>query len=208
MMEQLERLGELLAKGGFVMPPLVAGGLLVWFLLGYRFVMLFLGDRREVRVLVQAALEDRILRPSGVLARAAIKAAHAARRPPKHLRPVLDEILYEDELELRRFSTAASAIVRSAPLLGLLGTVAGMISTFDALGDTSSASNAGTGVAGGISEALFSTQLGLLVAIPGLLIGRMLDRQQAVLEGELQRLKDLVALELDGGLPAGEVPKS
>jgi biopolymer transport protein ExbB len=59
--------------------------------------------------------------------------------------------------------------------LGLLGTVTGMIATFDVL------SVFGTGnakaMAGGISEALITTQTGLLVAIPGLYMKGFLDRR-------------------------------
>jgi biopolymer transport protein ExbB len=65
-------------------------------------------------------------------------------------------------------------LVVVAPLLGLLGTVSGMVETFSALaGDP----DAGASVAGGISEALVTTQFGLILAIPGTLVGRWLDRQ-------------------------------
>ena len=64
-------------------------------------------------------------------------------------------------------------LVVVAPLLGLLGTVSGMVETFSALaGDP----DAGDSVAGGISEALVTTQFGLILAIPGTLVGRWLDR--------------------------------
>lgn len=59
-----------------------------------------------------------------------------------------------------------SALTAAAPLLGLAGTVAGMLHTFDAL------STSGSGLSGqmasGISEALITTQIGLVIAIPGL----------------------------------------
>ncbi len=66
-------------------------------------------------------------------------------------------------------------LAAAAPLLGLLGTVSGMIKTFDVI------SYFGTGnakaLAGGISEALISTQFGLIVAIPGLFMGNFLKRR-------------------------------
>ncbi|MEE2836257.1 MAG: MotA/TolQ/ExbB proton channel family protein [Myxococcota bacterium] len=71
---------------------------------------------------------------------------------------------------------AAAAAV--APLLGLLGTVTGMIETFDSLGEMAMHTQGG-GIAGGISEALLSTQLGLCVAIPGLTLDRLLLRVEA-----------------------------
>ncbi|MDL1958169.1 MAG: MotA/TolQ/ExbB proton channel family protein [Deltaproteobacteria bacterium] len=62
-----------------------------------------------------------------------------------------------------------------APLLGLLGTVSGMITTFDVI------AGFGTGnaraMASGISEALVTTQTGLVVAVPGLIIGNLLRRR-------------------------------
>jgi biopolymer transport protein ExbB len=70
----------------------------------------------------------------------------------------------------------------------LLGTVSGMIETFDSLGDMSLYSQSG-GIAGGISQALFSTQMGLCVAVPGVIVGRLLDRRQHQFEDELDRLK-------------------
>lgn len=153
MSDTLVELARLLEKGGFVMPPLVAGALLLWFALGYRGVLLYRFD--------------------------AAKASHLG-----------EDALRETEMGLDRFSSLVKSIVRAAPLAGLLGTVSGMIDTFDALGDTTLLSQAG-GVAGGISEALFSTQMGLLVAIPGLLIGRILDRRQERLQAEVAQLSNI-----------------
>ncbi|WP_421901375.1 MotA/TolQ/ExbB proton channel family protein [Maridesulfovibrio sp.] len=59
-----------------------------------------------------------------------------------------------------------------APLLGLLGTVTGMISTFDVIA-ISGTGNA-RALASGISEALITTQSGLIAAVPGMLFGAIL----------------------------------
>ena len=66
---------------------------------------------------------------------------------------------------LRKDMVVLAALTAVAPLLGLLGTVMGMIETFDAV----SAAGGGTGsrVASGISQALITTQFGLVVAVPG-----------------------------------------
>lgn len=79
-------------------------------------------------------------------------------------------------------------MIAAAPLIGLLGTVAGMISTFESL----SARNAGQameGLAGGISEALLNTEAGLAVAIPAVLLFYYAHRQTQ------KGLRQLVLLE-------------
>ncbi|MCB0355868.1 MAG: MotA/TolQ/ExbB proton channel family protein [Bdellovibrionales bacterium] len=71
-------------------------------------------------------------------------------------------------------------LVVVAPLLGLLGTVVGMIETFDSLDGQHMYSSSG-GIAGGISQAMFTTEMGLLISIPGLLVSRWLERKQNIL---------------------------
>ena len=94
------------------------------------------------------------------------------------------------------------SIVIVAPLAGLLGTVAGMIETFDALGDGALFAASG-GVAGGISQALLTTQMGLVVAIPGVIMGRILDRKQFTLEEDLDQMVILLSGE---GVPQHDGP--
>ena len=76
---------------------------------------------------------------------------------------------------LNRHLWLIAVLAALAPLMGLLGTVTGMIATFDVI------SIFGTGnakaMAGGISEALITTQTGLLVAIPGLYMSGFLSRR-------------------------------
>lgn len=66
-------------------------------------------------------------------------------------------------------------LVGVCPLLGLLGTVAGMTTTFTGMAQPG-ASNLSFEVAGGVSEALVTTQAGLLVAIPGMVLLALLRR--------------------------------
>ena len=77
-----------------------------------------------------------------------------------------------------------NALVKSAPLLGLLGTVAGMIQTFAALSQSGDI----THVSQGISKALLTTQLGLLIALPGVFASAYLKRKFLRLSMELERL--------------------
>ena len=66
---------------------------------------------------------------------------------------------------LRKDFVVLAAFTAVAPLLGLLGTVMGMIDTFDAVSVVSG--DTGSRVAAGISRALITTQFGLVVALPG-----------------------------------------
>lgn len=67
--------------------------------------------------------------------------------------------------------------VSAAPLLGLLGTVTGMLATFAALASGSGGDKTMELVAEGISEALITTETGLVIALPGLFIHYLLVRK-------------------------------
>lgn len=74
--------------------------------------------------------------------------------------------------ELERYLNTLGSIAAVTPLLGLLGTVTGMIRTFSAL--TTGGAGDPAALAGGISEALITTAAGLMVAIPALIAYRYL----------------------------------
>ncbi|HAV61633.1 MAG TPA: hypothetical protein DCY13_04620 [Verrucomicrobiales bacterium] len=91
-------------------------------------------------------------------------------------------------------------MVSAAPLLGLLGTVLGMLKTFQAI-------SVGTGktvdlVAQGISEALITTEMGLLIAIPGYFLAYVIKRKKDEYAAFLARLESFSLLEFQkkGGL--------
>lgn len=189
-----------LRQGGFVMAPLLVGAAVMWYGLGYRMLTLRRGSRLPVRTLVERYLEGWDRPPRGMLDLAAYRATRVAKEARTPLRRQLDDALADLHDEMSRFQTVVRAIVTVAPLTGLLGTVAGMIETFDSLGDMSLYSQSG-GIAGGISQALFTTQLGLVVAVPGLFVGRILRRKQQSIEQEIARIKDLVCARQKGAHP-------
>jgi biopolymer transport protein ExbB len=180
-----------LDEGGFVMWPLVIGLLALWYVIGYRFLTLQRGSRRTLRQLVREYQTGRGHTPRGIIDRAARRAVATARKYPAHVSHVLDDGLFTFYQDVKKGRMIIAGIVTVAPLLGLLGTVTGMIETFDSLGDMSLYAQSG-GIAGGISQALFTTQLGLSVAIPGVIVGRLLDRRQRRLEEELDQIKALL----------------
>lgn len=87
--------------------------------------------------------------------------------------------------ELEKYLGALGTIAAIAPLLGLLGTVIGMIKVFTAL-NLEGAGNASV-LAGGISEALVTTAAGLLVAIPAMMAHRYFVRRVEALVVTLEQ---------------------
>lgn len=102
-------------------------------------------------------------------------------RDREHIEDIVTENILNESTAIDKFGAFVLVIAAVAPLLGLLGTVTGMISTFDIITEH------GTGdpklLSGGISEALVTTMLGLVVAIPLLLLGNLLS-------GWAQKIKD------------------
>ncbi|MFT6154011.1 MAG: biopolymer transport protein ExbB [Bermanella sp.] len=77
--------------------------------------------------------------------------------------------------EMERFLSALGTIAAVTPLMGLLGTVLGMISVFNEI-MAQGTGNAGA-LAGGISEALITTAAGMIIAIPALVFYRIFERR-------------------------------
>ena len=96
---------------------------------------------------------------------------------PDVLEATLQESMLEEMPRLERYLSTLQVLAVISPLLGLLGTVTGMINTFQVI------TVFGTGdprlMSGGISEALVTTQAGLGVAIPIMLIAHFLKRRVA-----------------------------
>jgi biopolymer transport protein ExbB len=91
-----------------------------------------------------------------------------------------------------------------APLLGLFGTVAGMLYTFDALAQGSGGEKTMGLVAKGISEALITTETGLVVALPGLFFQYQLTRKFERYKAFLAHLETVCAQKLYRDLRARE----
>ena len=114
--------------------------------------------------------------------------------PREDLENVLQEAILREIPPLERFLSTLGMLVVIAPLLGLLGTVTGMINVFHVI------TLSGTGdprlMSGGISEALVTTMLGLSVAIPLMLLHNVLnstvDRMVSEMEEKSVALVNLI----------------
>jgi len=186
-------------SGGYVMWPLFVLVIVLWYALGYRYHALRRGSKKSVRVLIRKFASGKRETPRGIVDGAIVDAIAAVEGScrAKAGRPLIDDAFYPYRQELRKYRKTVNTIVMVSPLIGLLGTVSGMIETFDSLGSMTLYSQSG-GIAGGISQALFTTQLGLVVAVPGLVIGRLIDRKSKIMELELEQIKDIICSEAEG----------
>ena len=107
------------------------------------------------------------------LSRIFLRVLSANTRERRQLMDLADEVGSRETMELQRYLGLLATIANIAPLLGLLGTVIGMIEAFHILAAVGSGSPATLG--GGISEALITTAAGLSVAVPMILIHRYLS---------------------------------
>lgn len=160
-----------LQGGGWVMLPLAAVSLWMWTLI-LRKAWAFHSLKRKER----AAQHDNAHASMPSWQRAVLDGFTANRTDNDALNRKLIQTLADKELAgSERGIDTILLLAGIAPLLGLLGTVGGMIATFDSI------LQFGTGnaraLSAGISAALITTQSGLVVAVPGLLAGTILKRR-------------------------------
>ncbi|NJL40402.1 MAG: MotA/TolQ/ExbB proton channel family protein, partial [Leptolyngbyaceae cyanobacterium SM1_4_3] len=102
-------------------------------------------------------------------ARIFLEALEVDHFPPHAFRLTLEGATQAELPMLRRFNSIFDMIITASPLLGLLGTVLGLIRSFASLNLGNVGSESALQVTGGISEALVSTAAGLIVAVVTLL---------------------------------------
>ena len=185
-------------SGGYVMWPLFFLVIILWYAIGYRYHILKRGSKKSVRVLIRKFALGKRQMQRGIIDGAIVDAIEAVEGSCKGIagRDRIEDAFFPYKQALKKYRKTINTIVMVAPLIGLLGTVAGMIETFDSLGSMSLYTQSG-GIAGGISQALFTTQLGLVVAVPGLVIGRLIDRRSKIMELELEQIKDIICSETE-----------
>jgi biopolymer transport protein ExbB len=187
-------------SGGAIMWVLFSLNLLLWYGLGYRYLTLKRGTKGNIRRLIEKHEERGEKKVYvGLLDYAvhdALNAAKTAKQIAQKPREFIYDALFPYMRITAKYSILVKTIVMLAPLVGLLGTVIGMIETFDAL-QSSSMFSQGDSIAGGISKALFTTELGLVVAVPGLIIGRILDKKEEQFTLEFEQIVDIISTKDD-----------
>ena len=199
-------LRNLFAAGGVVMWPLLACSVLAVTLILERLMFWLRVNRRQRRVVREvlqlyrqanlaaalAKLQQNVDLPVARIFLAALELEHPT---PEEFRLALESGAQAEIPSLKRFNTVFETIIGLAPLLGLLGTILGLIASFASLNIGEVGGGKTTGVTAGISEALIATASGLVVAIFTLLFANMFRgmylRQLALIQeygGQLELL--------------------
>jgi len=200
VVETDKTVGDVVEDGGTIGLVILVLGALALLLMISRTGLLFGPGRQAVALMAfveeaaregrLADLKNRVDGSAGIAGRLLQKVLSHRLTSRADREEVLEEAMLESSATLNRFATPIQVIAAVAPLLGLLGTVTGMIATFDVI------TTHGTGdpkmLSGGISAALVTTELGLIVAIPCLLVGSLLNARS-------ERILDLIER---GGLEA------
>jgi len=173
-------IADYLERGGPLMLPLILVSLVMWYLILLQLRLVWQVNRRDLGIdEALAVVRERRVVPAALrgtplchLLGHFLAVAGSDRR---RNRALLESLIAKENRRLGRYLVYIFVLASIAPLLGLLGTVLGMISTFDVIAVF------GTGnpkaLANGISEALITTQSGLFVSIPGLFLAGFLRRR-------------------------------
>ncbi len=194
--ETNETWSEHLAKGGIWVFPILGFAIVSISVAGFKFVQVF--TIRSPQPLVVHEIVKHINKGDAGSARdlAAAQPQPAAEmlvagvENAKESVELVEEVMFESILgtqpRLERFLNVIAVTAATAPLLGLLGTVTGIIKTFKLMevfgaGDPKP-------LISGISEALITTELGLILAIPALIAHALLSRRVAGILAQLEKL--------------------
>jgi biopolymer transport protein ExbB len=176
---------ELIASGGWLMIPIIGCSVLslaicmerLWELRASKIAPpdLMANVWHWLKNGVMTAEQMKEVKKSSPLGRIVVAGLNNARHGREIMKESIQEAATQVIHELERFLTALGTIAAIAPLLGLLGTVIGMIKVFAEI-MIQGTGNASV-LAGGISEALITTASGLAVAIPSLIFHRHFQRK-------------------------------
>ena len=166
----LQDLWNLLQKGGWILIPIVIAAQVGWFLILERyFTLRKMGSgyekfQKEVENLNLDQFKKLQLEKDSIFVR--IRSAVLAKKDlgEKAMVRQTQEVFEETFPRLQRHLNTIAVLASIAPLMGLVGTISGMVQTFQTI--TLYGAGNPAMIAGGISEALLTTEAGLVVAFP------------------------------------------
>jgi len=184
----IDRIIHIWSAGGWVMWPLLVLATLMFFTA----VRLWLNlNGRQFRRLPENEWKEWVKNPQ-----------HGEGEVGEIIRYVQDEARSANEISTRFAEVTAASLppidrqiqtlgtfVAAAPLVGLLGTVFGMLVTFQALAAGGGGGKVTEEMAAGISQALFPPEVGLCIALPGLIIIQVIKRRRQEIQAFLSRLE-------------------
>lgn len=190
MFNTLERIIDIWLSGGWVMITL-AGLAVLLYANGFQ-LLLFL-RKGNLELGHDSEWLGWIQNPENAQGRAGeiIRYTQENVHSDKQIRNRFDEIRQSLIRPVERRLLFLNTLVAAAPLMGLLGTVIGMLGTFVAISSGGGAETAGM-VAAGISEALITTQTGLFIALPGLFLALVIRQRKHNAEASLARIESLI----------------
>jgi biopolymer transport protein ExbB len=185
----MTRIWEIWLSGGWVMIPLFVLAVLLY---AQAFQLVLFVWRMSLGRDAEGSWWEWVRHPEKAQGRVAeiIRYSQSDVSSAKQIQTRFDEIRLALISLIDRRTKFVGTLVAAAPLMGLLGTVLGMLQTFFGISTSGGAETAGV-VASGISEALVTTQTGLTIALPGLFIVMMIQRQRHGLEASIARLESL-----------------
>ena len=188
-----EELQVFFKKGGIVMYPLLLVAILALLLSLERFIMLnyrgHIGKRfkKKLAAMVKEARYEEAanycLKKGTSLAMVLFAVLNKAGESREAAERSLQEAMLREQPKLERRMGLLAAMGSVAPLLGLLGTVTGIITLFTVI--TEVGTNDARVLAGGISEALVTTETGLIIAIPVMILHGLLSEKIEKVTSEL-----------------------
>ena len=190
-----ETLLEHIHKGGPVMYPILLLAAAALFVAIFKWIELMripnASEKRIIGLLEAVAEHDdkktveeaaAIKGPTGDMLSAGVK---HLKEPPSLIEEVMYEKILTVKMKLQRLLPFIAISAAASPLLGLLGTVTGIINTFKLI--TVFGSGDVKTLSGGISEALITTEFGLIVAIPSLLLHAFLSRKARGIAARMEK---------------------
>ncbi|ADE55286.1 MotA/TolQ/ExbB proton channel family protein [Coraliomargarita akajimensis] len=184
-----EKIVNIWLSGGWVMIPLALLALMIYSI-GIQ-LLLFL-RKGNVQLGRESEWLNWVYNPDKAEGRAGeiIRYTQENVTQAKHVRNRFEEVRQSILHDVQRRLIFLNTLVAAAPLMGLLGTVIGMLATFAGLSSSGGAETVDI-VAAGISEALITTQTGLFIALPGIFLTLVVRRRMHAVEAALARIESL-----------------